>query len=55
MIKKIKEITECPDCGSTNLMYNEEKQQVICKDCGLIYEPLAPKEEKKYERAHGMK
>ena len=49
MVSNIKEITECPDCGSTNLVYNEEKSQVICKDCGLIYEPLTPKEEKKYD------
>jgi len=34
-------INACPDCGSGNIIKNEEKQQIICKDCGLIYEPFA--------------
>ena len=36
----ITKIKECPDCGSSNITKNKEKQQVICKDCGLIYEPF---------------
>ena len=55
MVKDIKEVKECPDCGSKNLRYNEKRHQVICGDCGLIYEPLAPKLEKKFEKAHGIK
>jgi len=48
------DIKECPDCASQNLVYNEERQQVICRDCGLIYEPLAPEMEKQFEATHGM-
>ena len=48
----ITEIKECPDCGSINIKHNEEKQQVICLDCGLIYEPLSPDLEQKFETAH---
>jgi transcription initiation factor TFIIIB Brf1 subunit/transcription initiation factor TFIIB len=55
MIKNIRQIKECPECGSKNLRYEEEKNQVICEDCGLIYEPLVPKEEKKFERAKKQK
>ena len=54
MIKNIKEVTECPECGGSNIVHNEKKQQVICKDCGLIYEPMEPKREKRFEKAAGL-
>jgi len=53
-IKDIHEIKECPECASINIVYNESKQQVICKDCGLIYQPLTPKEQEKFERVSGI-
>lgn len=53
-IKDIHEVKECPECASLNIVYNESKNQVICKDCGLIYEPLTPKEEEKFERVSGI-
>ncbi|MBD3309969.1 hypothetical protein GF351_01985 [Candidatus Woesearchaeota archaeon] len=55
MIKDIKEVKTCPDCASQNIIHNEDKTQVICKDCGLIFEPLAPKDEAKYEKVAGLK
>ena len=55
MIADIKEITQCPDCGSSNIVYSELRTQVICRDCGLVYEPLSPAEEEKFEKTHGMK
>ena len=42
MAKNIFDVKECPDCAGTNLVYVESRDQVICKDCGLVYEPLAP-------------
>jgi transcription initiation factor TFIIIB Brf1 subunit/transcription initiation factor TFIIB len=54
MIKDMRKIKECPDCASRKLFYDDDKQQVICKKCGLIYEPLAPKLEEKFEKSHGM-
>lgn len=48
MVKDIYEIKECPDCASMSVIYNERRQQVVCKSCGLIYEPLTPKEEETY-------
>jgi transcription initiation factor TFIIB len=29
---------KCPECGNTNLYINEEKGEVICKECGLVIE-----------------
>lgn len=46
---------ECAECGSKNVIYKEKDQQIICKDCGAIFEELAPEEEKKFERAHEQK
>ena len=38
---------ECAECASSNVNYNKETEQTICKDCGAIFEVLTPKEEKK--------
>ena len=43
---------ECAECGSRNVRYNEENQQIICKDCGAIFEEMAPEREKQFEKAH---
>jgi transcription initiation factor TFIIIB Brf1 subunit/transcription initiation factor TFIIB len=51
MIKNMHQVKECPECGSRNIEYKEKTSQVICKDCGLIYEPLVPEQEKKFEKA----
>jgi transcription initiation factor TFIIB len=31
-------IKKCPECGSINLIFKEERGEVICKDCGLVIE-----------------
>ncbi len=41
---------KCLDCGSANVVYDKEKEQLVCKDCGVIFEELTPEEEKKYEK-----
>ena len=51
MVKSIHDIKECPECAGVNLVYNDTKQQVICKDCSMIYEPLTPEAEKKFQKA----
>lgn len=43
----IKDITSCPDCGSMNIIHGTLREQIICRDCGLIFEPLAPGLEEK--------
>jgi len=51
MIKNIKEVKECPECGSMRIIHNQRLQQVICKDCGMIYEPMEEADEEQFERA----
>ncbi len=31
-------VKKCPECSGTNLFYNKEKGEVICKECGLVVE-----------------
>jgi transcription initiation factor TFIIIB Brf1 subunit/transcription initiation factor TFIIB len=38
----LKGIGECPDCASQNIVHGTMRDQIICRDCGLIFEPLAP-------------
>lgn len=42
-------IRECPDCASPNIVHSQERDQIICRDCGLIYEPLTPSTEESAE------
>jgi len=32
---------ECPECKSTNVIYNRDRDELICQDCGLIFAELA--------------
>jgi transcription initiation factor TFIIB len=31
-------IKRCPECGSINLTYDEQRGEIICNDCGLVVE-----------------
>ncbi len=31
-------VKKCPECGSIHLSYDEQKGEVICKECGLVIE-----------------
>lgn len=53
-MQDIREIKECPDCASANIVHNLEREQVVCRECGLIYEPLTPEEEERFEEAHDL-
>jgi len=55
MIKDVCELKECPECGSMNIICNKQRNQLICRDCGVIYEPMVPKDEEKFERVSGIK
>ncbi len=39
---------DCPDCGSENVTFDIETEQLICQDCGLIFEELPGDEQAKY-------
>ncbi len=34
----MKYIRKCPECGSINLTYDEQRGEIICNDCGLVIE-----------------
>ncbi len=38
-IKEVAEINECPACASLNIVQNTQREQVVCKDCGMIFQP----------------
>jgi len=46
---------ECAECGSKNVRYNKKAEQIICLDCGAIFEEMAPAREKQFEKAHDQK
>ena len=55
MIKDISKLKECPECGSMNIICSRQREQIICRDCGLIYEPMAPAREEQFERVSGIR
>ena len=46
-VRSVKRRKDCPDCGSTNINFDPETEQLICQDCGQIFEEL-PGEAGKY-------
>jgi ribosomal protein S27E len=34
---------QCPECASWNVVVNEMKKQIVCKDCGGIFSTTAGK------------
>lgn len=37
-----------------NIRYSKVREQIACKDCGLIFEPLEPELAERFERASGL-
>ncbi|MBI4146317.1 hypothetical protein HY489_03190 [Candidatus Woesearchaeota archaeon] len=50
----IKQLNECPDCASSNVVHSQERDQLICRDCGLIYEPLTPAAQSEFAKTHNI-
>ena len=44
-------VKQCPECGSSNILYKEKESEIVCKDCGMIFSELTPEQEKKFEKA----
>ena len=53
-MKSVCALRECPDCASGNVVCDDAREQLICKDCGLIFEPLVPEEEENFEKTHNI-
>lgn len=48
----LQSINECPDCASQNIVHSATRDQVICKECGLVFEPFTPVERPAAARAY---
>jgi len=48
-VKEVRRRKACPDCGSANIMFDPDTEQLICHDCGLLFEELPADLEKRYE------
>ncbi|HHO57431.1 MAG TPA: transcription initiation factor IIB, partial [Thermoplasmatales archaeon] len=33
---EVEEIEKCPECGSTHLVQDYERGELVCQDCGLV-------------------
>jgi len=40
---------DCPDCGSMNINFDPETEQMICQDCGVIFAELPEDLGKRYD------
>jgi len=47
----VNKINACPECGSSNIVHIEDKNEIVCKDCGAIFAELGKEDEKKFEKA----
>jgi len=41
-----------PNVEARMYIITRKKQQIVCRDCGAIFEEMAPEREKKFEKAH---
>lgn len=41
MVSSIEEIKNCPTCGSDNLVHISSRDQIVCRDCGVVHEPFS--------------
>ena len=50
--KKLKDQNLCPECGSENVIYKRDDDELVCKDCGMIFSKLTHDDEKQFEDAN---
>lgn len=48
---ELKDIEQCPACGSSNIIYDEKRDEIACQDCSEMFAELTQEMEKKYEEA----
>jgi transcription initiation factor TFIIIB Brf1 subunit/transcription initiation factor TFIIB len=48
---ELKDVKQCPECGSDNIIYRRETDEIFCRDCGAVFSELTPEMEKKFEKA----
>lgn len=47
----LKKVKACPECGSSNIIHNKKRDEILCKSCGLLFTELTPEQEKKFKKA----
>ncbi len=52
MSNELFDIKNCPACGSDNLVYVTSREQIVCKDCGLVHEPFSAVSKEVLEITH---
>ena len=48
---KAANLRNCPACGSDNVIYRKEEDELYCQDCGEVFAELSPDDEADYERS----
>ena len=47
----LKKVKACPECGASDIVYNDDRKEILCKSCGLLFTELTPEQEKEFEKA----
>jgi ribosomal protein S27E len=48
---KAASLRSCPACGSDNVIYRKEEDELYCQDCSEVFAELSPDDESDFERA----
>ncbi|RMF54391.1 hypothetical protein D6745_05375 [Candidatus Woesearchaeota archaeon] len=40
MVQDLSNVKMCPQCGSSNTLYNDKNNELICHDCRNIFSEL---------------
>ena len=51
MAVELSKLKQCPSCGGNNIIYDESKDEIICKDCRGIFSELTKEQEEQFEKA----
>jgi len=51
---RLSQLRYCPDCGSDNIHYIEERDELVCRTCGGIFSHLTPEQETRFKGAAGL-
>ena len=47
----LKDLKQCPECGSDKVVYKKNDDELVCRECGAIVSELTPELEAQLERA----
>ena len=51
MVLELSKLKQCPSCGSEEIVYDKDNDEIICKDCRNIFSELTKEQEEKFEKA----